>query len=185
MKKKKKRGPEWVLATLLGLICALVLGALFYGTMVYQLAGEGTARAAQPQNTPAPLQEGQSAHTLFPGALLALSGGELIQERAQDVQVGGESCRVMTRVYVLSDGTQIEAVSAVPAAYMERLAAEGWRPQLITGFTLAGLDAVYERLDDTALLAARDGGCVYMLRGEIDEQALYALGAGAVLEEEK
>lgn len=41
MSGKKKRS-RWIgaLAALLGVVCALILCALFYGTMVYQLAGE-------------------------------------------------------------------------------------------------------------------------------------------------
>ena len=54
MSRKKKRGPLRVLSAVLGFICALALGAIFYAAMVYQLgdtkAGERTAGA-----TPAPI----------------------------------------------------------------------------------------------------------------------------------
>ena len=59
---------------------------------------------------------------------------------------------------------------------------EGWQPQLITGFMLAGLDAVYATRGDECLLAARDGECVYLLRMAADEQRAYALGVSAMLE---
>ena len=45
MKAKKKRNRlVGTLVTLLGAVCALILCAVFYGTMVYQLAGERPER---------------------------------------------------------------------------------------------------------------------------------------------
>ena len=165
MKKKKKRGLSWLLSALLGFVCALALGALFYGTMVYQLAGEpGAEQAAAAGN----------------GLLLALPAA-LIEEQAQDVESGGEICRVTMRTYALADGGGALAVSAAPAAYFETLSAQGFLPRLVTGFTLAGLDAVCFERGETLLLAARSGDYAYMLRADTDEQTLYALGAGAEL----
>ena len=37
--RRKKRALTGILMGLVGLLCALLLGALFYGMMVYQLAG--------------------------------------------------------------------------------------------------------------------------------------------------
>ena len=67
MSGKKKRS-RWIgaLAALLGVVCALILCALFYGTMVYQLAGESGEDAA-----PA-------------GGTLALSAGTLEDESSQN-----------------------------------------------------------------------------------------------------
>lgn len=185
--KRKKHALAGAFSALIGLLCAAVLGVLFYGTMVYQLAGEQGAQAraqARLTESPAPLAQDVPASSLFPGALLALDA-ELAQETgatAQDVRVGGQSCRVITRSYALPDGSRASAVSAAPAAYLERLAGEDVRMQLITGFVLAGMDALYARRGDTAILAARDGDFVYMIEAEANEQALYALGAGARLE---
>ena len=39
-KRKRKLTVSGVIAALMGFICALMLAALFYGAMVYQLAGE-------------------------------------------------------------------------------------------------------------------------------------------------
>ena len=74
------------------------------------------------------------------------------------------------------------AVSAFPAAYLAMLAEESFSPQLVTGFSLAGLDAVLERKGEVSMLAAREGNRVYLLAAQADEQTLYSLGAAAMLE---
>lgn len=184
----RRRGRERIsqmLAALVGLGCALVLGAVFYATMVYQLAGEERATSPEvgPAASPAPLVQGASVQALFPGALLALGSGELSGQHAQDVRMGGMTCRVVTRTYVLEDGSRALAVSATPAAYLERLAQEGWTPQLITGFVVQDMEAVYALLDQRGMLYARSGDCAYMIEANAGEQAMYALGASAYLEE--
>lgn len=174
------------IAALIGLACALVLGGVFYAAMAYQLAGgggEADASAALSAASPAPLAPGMTAAQLYPGALMALDGAHLLSERAQDIGMGGAVCRAVTRVYALEDGRQAEAVSAYPAAYLERMAQEGYEPQLITGFMLAGMDAVYALSGGGSVLYARDGECVYAVFAPADEQAAYALGASAYLEE--
>ncbi|MBQ2948678.1 MAG: DUF4179 domain-containing protein [Clostridia bacterium] len=150
---------------LLGLVCALVICAVFYAAMVYQIPGEDGAQAQQE------------------GGLLALADAEMTQEQTQTVSFGGKTCTAVVRRYVFSDGRQAEAITAQPAAYMERIAQEGWTPQLITGFVLAGMDAVYALRGEECLLAARQGDRVYMLRAQAGEQQAYALGAGAYLDE--
>ena len=169
----------------LGIICALVLAVLFYGTMVYQLAGEeaGAPQGARLSESPAPLVAGAQAASQFPGRRLKLSGGTLAEEQILDVPSGGETCRVLVRTYSLEGGGEAKAVSAAGAAYLEQAAAQGYVPQLITGFALAGMDAVYALRGGDALLTARDGDFVYMLLCAGSEQAVYALGAGAALEE--
>ena len=169
MKQKKKE--KWfsrVVSLLMGFACALMLAAVFYGAMAYQLAGE-QALSVQPASA--------GAH-----ALLTLPDARLISEQIQQREMGGETCTVTTRVYETQDGLQAEAISASPAAYIERLAAEKWTAQLITGFSLAGMDAVYSLCGEEGMLSARDGERVYMLSCAAGEQALHALGAGAVLE---
>ena len=185
--RRKKHALAGVFAGLVGFACALVLGALFYGTMVYQLAGErGTASRtpARAEASPAPLAQDLTVQALFPGALLALDPAT-VQETgatAQDVSVGGQICRVVTRSYALADGGTARAVSATPAAYLERLTQEGVQMQLITGYVLAGMDALYAVEDGVGILAARDRDFVYLIEAETGESALYALGAAAGLE---
>ena len=177
--KKKRYGPWRMLSAVLGFMCALALSALFYGTMVYQLGGV-PHQDKRENAAPAPLASGQSAQAQFPGPMLALPG-ELTQENVQDVMIDGVSCRIVKRTYA-ADGGEATAVSACPAHVLSYLSNEGFVPQLITGFSLAGLDAVCEKKDGRSLLVARDGDCVYMLESQADEQTLYALGAGAQLE---
>lgn len=179
MKKKRKNPLLHALSMALGFVCALVLGALFYGAMVYQLSGE-EGQAAHNLASPAPLIDGQSAESLFPGPLLTLEG-ELLDETVTDEPCGRSVCRVVTRTYALTDGVTATAVSVCGAAILTLLADEGFVPQLITGFSLAGLDAVCEQKDGRSILAARSGDCVYLLEAQADEPTLYALGAGAVL----
>ena len=186
MGKKKKEGrlTRW-LAELLGLLCALVLGGVFYATMVYQLADEEKPEvraSAFADWTPAPLDRNAAPQDLFPGPLLALEAGTLTEETAQDAVFGGQTCRIITRTYQLEDGSFTHAVSAAPAAYLERLSEEGWQAQLITGFVLGEMEAVYSLKGDAGMLTAREGDCIYMLETAADEQAAYELGTRAVLE---
>ena len=166
-KKRKGLTAAGVLAGLLGFGCALILGALFYGTMVYQLAGEDASPAA-----------GQT------GGALALSAGTLAAEERTAQKVGGAVCDVLTRTYALEDGTQARVITASPAAYLERLSAKGVTMQPITGFVIDNLDAVYAQAGDAGLLAARDGDTVYVIEGAMDQQKLYELGALARREQE-
>lgn len=171
MAARKKEGCLTRLFTaVIALLCAIVLGGLFYATMVYQLAGEDAA----------PSRAEEEAAAL---RVISLGEGALVRQETGTREFGGERCSVITREYALGDGTSALAVSATPAAYMERLALEGWTPQLITGFMLAGLDAVYEQNGDRAMLVAREGDAVYLIEASASEEALYALGVGAALEE--
>ena len=165
MRAKKKRSRLiGALMTLLGAVCALIFCEVFYGTMVYQLAGESGESAPPTAGT------------------LALNVGTLIDESRESVRMGGRTCDVLTRTYQLEDGTQAQAVTAAPAAYIERLKAEGWQAQLITGFTIGSLDAVEAVSGENAMLCAQSGDRVYMIFAQTDESALYALGADAFFE---
>ena len=163
--KRRRLTVSGVIAALLGFACALVMCVLFYGAMVYQLAGE-----------PEDVQE--AAVT----GLLALGSGTLLEETTAQQEVGGALCSVTTRVYALADGAQARAITATPAAYLERLTARDVEMQLITGFVIDDLDAVYARSGDMGILAARSGDTVYMIEGPQDQQALYELGALAKTE---
>ena len=179
--KKKRSAAGRLFSGLLGLACAAVLGFLFYGVMVYQLTGDDAPQEAQTQASPAPLVPGQSTAALFPGELLALPGLVLEGEQARDEEYGGKSCRVITRTYRRDDGAEIKAFSAYPAAYVQRVAQEGFAAQLVTGFSIGMLDAVYALRGSDAALYARNGECIYVITAPADEQAVYALGAAAVL----
>ena len=166
MRAKKGEGClSRLFVALIGLLCALALGAIFYATMVYQFAGS-------PSQEKEPVEEMRAVW---------LSGGTLVSERESEAEFGGERCRVVTREYALASGETALAISATPAAYIERLSQEGWTPELITGFSLAGLDAVYERNGERALLAAREGNTIYLIEAEAGEEEIYALGVGAEL----
>lgn len=169
--KAKNKG-KWLshaVGMAIGLACALVLAAVFYGAMAYQLAGERP-------------QEAQAAAAAGENALLALADAQLISETAAAEEMGGMTCTVVTRIYRTESGLEAEAISASPAAYIERLSEEKWTAQLITGFVLAGMDAVYSVRGEEGLLSCRDGENIYMLRGRADEQTLYSLGAGTFLQ---
>lgn len=167
--KNKKKWLSSAIGMLPGVALALVMGAAFYGAMAYQLAGE-------------PAQAAQQAWAGGAHALLALPDAQLISEQTAQQEMGGETCTVTTRIYKTQDGLVAKAISASPAAYIERLAAEKWTAQLITGFSLAGLDAVYSLRGEEGMLSARDGERVYMLSCAAGEQILHALGAGAAFE---
>ena len=72
-----------------------------------------------------------------------------------------------------------QAITASPAAYIERMKQEGWQAQLVTGFAIGETDAVYARSGENAMLCAKDGETVYMIIAQADEQTLYALGVDA------
>ena len=87
--KRRRSRVAGALTGLLGFACALMLGALFYGTMVYQLDGEEKAAASQAQIQPdTPRQDAQAADA-FPGAVLALGEGKLTEERTAEETVEG------------------------------------------------------------------------------------------------
>ena len=180
-KKRVNRLMTWLML-LLGFACAAVLGAVFYGTMVYQFPAEQPHASGRPpvQETPAPIVEGADASALFPGAHLTLPGAVVMQTLAEDVRVGGAVCRVVTTLCTM-DGMQVRLVSAAPADYAAYLAREGYVPQPVTGYQLGGLDAVYETKGEEGLLAARDGDNLYLLIAPADGQQLYALGAACTL----
>ena len=111
----------------MGLLCALLLGALFYGMMVYQLAGAGGGtggEAAPVESTPAPLEEGLPIQALFPGGRLELDTPSATQTgiTAQDVTVSGQVCRVITISYALEGGGTARAISASLVAPLTRAA---------------------------------------------------------------
>ena len=168
MVKNKRFTLSGAIGWMMGLLCALVLGGVFYGAMAYQLLGD-------PQQDAAEQMIGNHVQ-------LVLADAQLISEQTTQQEMGGETCTVTTRLYQTQDGLQVEVVCASPAAYIERLAQENWTPQLITGFMLAGLEAVYSTAGEEGMLSARAGERIFMLRAGADEQTIYALGAGAALE---
>ena len=165
--KNKKKWIANAIGLLIGLACALALGAAFYGAMAYQLAG-GAPQGAQPA-------AGENA-------LLALPDAKLLSEQTAQQEFGGMLCTVTTRLYETQDGLEAEAISAGPAAYIARLAEEKWTAQPVTGFVLAGMDAVYSVREGEGMLSCRSGEKIFMLRCAAGEQTLYSLGAAAVLE---
>ena len=166
-----KKGRNWfgsVVAALMGTACALVLGFVFYGAMAYQLLDDdGTA---------------QNAAVSGDNRRLALSGAQMVSEQTMISEYGGERCEAQIRMYALDDGSSAEAITAAPAAYIERLSEEGYETQLITGYVLAGMEAIYAVRGNEAMLCARAGDTVFMLRTDAGEQMTYSLGAGAYLE---
>ena len=164
--KKRKSRLTGALMALLGAACALILCAVFYGTMVYQLADRTDGAQAR---------QAETAKTL------ALGSGEMEGESRERVQMGGKLCDVLTRTYLLADGTRAQAITASPAAYIERMKQEGWQAKQLRRFNrLVGeTDAVYARSGENAMLCARDGETVYMIIAQADEQTLYALGVDA------
>ena len=148
--KKRKSRLTGALMALLGAACALILCAVFYGTMVYQLADR---------------TDGAQARQAGTAKTLALGSGEMEGESRERVQMGGKLCDVLTRTYLLADGTRMQQ--------------EGWQAQLVTGFAIGETDAVYARSGGNAMLCARDGETVYMIIAQADEQTLYALGVDA------
>lgn len=169
--KKKKSRWAGIWTALLGALCALVLSVVFYGTMVYQLAGDMQTSVQRTQSV--------TAADGYPARTLSIEGMTLLEEKKETVRMGGAECHIVTRVYAAENGLQATAVSAVPAAYIERLSAEGWQAQLVTGFAIGETDAVYARRGENAMLCAKDGETVYMIIAQADEQTLYALGVDA------
>lgn len=169
--KKKKSRWAGIWTALLGALCALVLSVVFYGTMVYQLADDTQTSVQRTQSV--------TAADGYPARTLSIEGMTLLEEKKETVRMGGAECHIVTRVYAAENGLQATAVSAVPAAYIERLSAEGWQAQLVTGFAIGETDAVYARSGENAMLCAKDGETVYMIIAQADEQTLYALGVDA------
>ena len=166
--KNKRFTVSGAIGFLLGLVVALALGAVFYGAMAYQLLESPQQEAVQP--------------TADAAARLTIADAQLLSEQTLRQEVGGEICTANVRIYQTQSGAQVEAITASPAAYIERISEEAWTPQLITGFVLAGMEAVYCVRGEEGMLCARRGDQICMLRAAADEQTLYALGAQAALE---
>ena len=110
---------------------------------------------------------------LFNGALVAFAG------LPPFIVTLGTYTALRGAAYLLADGTRAQAITASPAAYIERMKQEGWQAQLVTGFAIGETDAVYARSGENAMLCAKDGETVYMIIAQADEQTLYALGVDA------
>ena len=162
--KKRKSRLTGALMALLGAACALILCAVFYGTMVYQLADR---------------TDGAQAKQAEPAKTLALGSGEMEGESRERVQMGGKLCDVLTRTYLLADGTRAQANTTRPAGYSERMKQGARKAKLVTGFAIGETDSVYARSGENAMLCAKDGETVYMIIAQADEQTLYALGVDA------
>ncbi len=169
--KKKKSRWAGIWTALLGALCALV-SVRILRTMVYQPAGVDMTKRTQ----------SVTAAGGYPARTLSIEGMTLLEEKKETVRMGGAECHIVTRVYAAENGLQATAVSAVPAAYIERLSAEGWQAQLVTGFVLGEEEAVYALRGSEGMLAARSGDAVYMLISAAQEQELYALGSQAKIE---
>ena len=85
---------------------------------------------------------------------------------------------MLTRTYLSADAHAGEAITASPAAYIERMKQEGWQAQLVTGFAIGETDAVYARSGKTRCSARRTAKTVYMIIAQADEQTLYASRRG-------
>ncbi|MFR2149756.1 MAG: hypothetical protein ACLS7Z_03885 [Christensenellales bacterium] len=143
---------------LLGVVCALILCALFWHDG-HQLAEE--ARSAAPTGEP---------------------GAERRNAEAKAAKTAGWAAKPATCGHDVSVEGGAGATDFSPAAYIERMKEEGWQAQLITGFAIGPLDAIYAVSGENAMLCAQSGQNVYMILAQADENALYALGADAVFE---
>lgn len=184
--KENRKSKWWIdaVSVILGLACMLALGALFYGVMAHQLAGGEIAPRTQAAQT---------------GGVLKLNTAQLLSEQTQQARCGGQRCTVLERRYALENGGQVTAITASPAAYMERLSEEGWMPEQTTGLVLAGMEAIcavreepdaqgadvreHGETGTQALLCARYGETVYLLIAQGNGQELAALGETAQLEQ--
>ena len=81
--KKRKKWIFSAVSLLVGAACALVLGAVFYGAMAYQLAGGEAAQTGAAQ------AEGA----------LALGDAQLVFEQTLQERHGGQDCTVLVRLY--------------------------------------------------------------------------------------
>ena len=115
--KKRKSRLTGALMALLGAACALILCAVFYGTIVYQLADR---------------TDGAQAKQAEPAKTLALGSGEMEGESRERVQMGGKLCDVLTRTYLLADGTRAQAITASPAAFSSRVVSSVMLPSPTT-----------------------------------------------------
>ena len=85
--KKKKKWIFSAVSLLIGTACALVLGAVFYGAMAYQLAGGEAAQTGAAQTTGA----------------LALGDAQPVSEQTLQECHGGQDCTVLVRRYALEN----------------------------------------------------------------------------------
>ena len=98
-----------------------------------------------------------------------------------------QDCTQVVDSYVLEDGRTVRVITAWPPAWIETLAGSGWVPQLITGFNIGELPAVYYVNGTQSMLIAREDPYIYVIQVEgedVDGQTVYALGVLASIEKE-
>ena len=183
MSTRKHLTAGTVAGALLLLVFALAGAAVFYGFMVYQsVPEEGTDTPVSGTLSgldPAHLLPRTSPVPGEPVPVILLQNLKYIGRQTQNGRVRDQDCTQMTDVYVLDDGRQVRAITAWPPAWLETLAGSGWVPQLITGFSIGTLPAVFYLNGSQSMLIAREDPYVYAIQvtGEdADGQTVYALG---------
>jgi hypothetical protein len=114
----------------------------------------------------------------FPEWTLSVGGAQLESENWQQLELDGIHVQVVERMYRLSDGRGVRALSASSPVYLTRLAGT-WRAQMVEGYQIADLQADCLACGESRCIVAVLGGYCYLLEvgGEDPEgQTLYWLG---------
>ncbi|MBQ9010037.1 MAG: hypothetical protein IJ088_12025 [Clostridia bacterium] len=189
MSTQKRITPGLFVGALILLVVALTGAAVFYGFMVYQSAPE----EGKETQTPAMASELDPARLLpqtspVPGEPVPRVILRNLQYAGQsDVRESDPEYTVMSNHYQMQDGRSVHTMTAWPPVWLETLAGTGMVPQLITGFTIGSLPAVYYSNGVQSMLIAREDPYIFAIHVEGEDgdgQTAYALGVMATIETE-
>lgn len=101
-------------------------------------------------------------------------------------EINGERYERFIRSYLLPDGRRIRVMRVSSAAYMEMLALSDWVPEIISGYVIGDLPAVYYTSSSGTMLAAREGNLLYIIElygDDTDGQTIYTLGSAVTFKQ--
>ncbi|MBQ8094475.1 MAG: hypothetical protein IJ242_13015 [Clostridia bacterium] len=186
------RQHKWSIGTLFAHLTALILAvgvaAFFYGFMVYQGNPEdGTDPESTMNLVLQDLMPPDGTDITGDVPRIILNGAQYVSGQRSEGMVHDKMCVQIVDNYLMSDGRQVQAVTAWPQGYMEGFLGSDWKPQKITGFTIGALPATFYLGSSGSMIAAREEPFIYIIRvlGEDpDGQTVYALGVQAEIQEQ-
>ena len=189
MNTRKRLTAGTIAGALILLVVVLAAAAAFYGFMVYQSASEdGESMAVKSAGLdPAGLFPRTSPVPGEPVPRVVLRNTSYVGQHRGEGKILDQDCTQIVDSYVLEDGRTVRVITAWPPAWIETLAGSGWVPQLITGFNIGELPAVYYVNGTQSMLIAREDPYIYVIQVEgedVDGQTVYALGVLASIEKE-
>ncbi|MBR1709116.1 MAG: hypothetical protein IJ719_09845 [Clostridia bacterium] len=101
-------------------------------------------------------------------------------------EINGQRYERLICSYLLPDGRRIRVMRVSSAVYMETLALSDWVPEIISGYVIGDLPAVYYTSASGTMLVAREGNLLYIIElygDDTDGQTIYTLGSAVTFKQ--